>query len=179
MRDSYILYKDCAYFQPTLKTVVKWGRQSALYSTRLGTGIFGDPHCAAGNRGPPGRSEVLFAVGDIGLVKLVKLGFVPCPVCKPHEQPDFWRIAGKAIVQTYVQPHFLKHREDLMSLPYDARRVDWEFLLPLTGSPGRMYVPRGLPDADVEEFRDRLRKLYAKPVIGYYDRDAPGRFVQY
>ncbi|MBI4451141.1 hypothetical protein HY642_04140, partial [Candidatus Woesearchaeota archaeon] len=83
------------------------------------------------------------------------------------------------IVQTYVQPHFLKHREDLMSLPYDARRVDWEFLLPLTGSPGRMYVPSGLSNADVEGFRDRLRKLSANSVIGYYDRSAPGRFAQY
>jgi hypothetical protein len=150
---------------------------SDVYSARLGTGILGNPHCSAGNRGPSDSGEVLFAVGDDGLRKLIKLGFRTCPVCKPHESIGFWNIAKDAIMEKYPS---IKSVEDFVMLPFDARDVNWEEIALFAGLPGRLYVPKGLSTDDLASLKKRFDASGLKlPKVGWYDREKPDRFSEY
>lgn len=70
-------------------------------------------------------------------------------------------------------------------LPFDARRVDYETVLPaIRSSPARFYLPRGLDEREVEAFRARIIALQGSGArrnlrLGYHDASAEGRFTEY
>jgi hypothetical protein len=174
---SYIVFAEGAYRSMELGDVVSYDENGDLYSARLGTGILGNPHCSAGNRGPAGSGEVLFAVGDEGLRKLIKLGFRTCPVCKPHESIGFWIIAKDAIMEKYPS---IKSTEYFAKLPFDARDINWEELAPIVGLPGRLYVPKGLSAGELAAMKTRFGALGVPiPKVGWYDCEKPERFSEY
>jgi hypothetical protein len=160
-------------------------KEYTIWSARLGTGLFGLTSCYSGNRGPKSPSEVLLAVGDEGLVKLINFGFITCPVCKPEKTEKFWSIAGPAVEKKYGKEYDIHNLENFVNkniLTFDARRVDWEEIVPRTGAfPGRIYLPQGLNADEVSNFEKRLKSLHKQlPEIGYLDKNAqPWRFVTY
>lgn len=173
---NYIVFVEGAYRSMELGDILT-NYDSDVYSARLGTGILGNPHCQSGNRGPSGSGEVLFAVGDEGLRKLIKVGFRTCPVCKSHEGPGFWNIAKDAIMEKYPSIKFV---EDFAKLPFDARDVNWEEIALFTGLPGRLYIPKGLSTDDISALKKRFAELgFRLPKVGYYDKDKPDRFTEY
>lgn len=151
-----------------------------VWSARLSTGLFGLPSCESGNRGPKGWSEVVLALGDTGLNSLIRLGFIPCPTCKPDKKDGFWQVAKDSILKNYDLDH-VEDFADKTKVTYDVRRVDWETLLPLLGrTPNRLYLPQNLSQEDLIQLRDRFKQLgFNLPPSGYYDKDAPGRFREY
>ncbi|MGV8141654.1 MAG: hypothetical protein ACP5NW_04405 [Candidatus Woesearchaeota archaeon] len=152
-----------------------------LWSARLSTGLFGSTDCPSGNRGPKSSSEVLLASGDEGLAKLIELGFITCPVCKPEYKNGFWTVAIDAVQKKY-SINSLADFTDKDILPYDARRVQWEKIVPIIGEfPSRLYVPQGFKVHDLLSLEIRLRKLNPKlPEIGYLDKNTqPWKFVAY
>jgi hypothetical protein len=154
-------------------------KERPLWSGRLSTGSLGMPDCPAGNRGPRGSAEVVFGIGDEGLWKLADLGFIPCPVCKPEYKPGFWDAAQEAVERKYDLTSNVDFA-DKAFLPYDARRLAWEELVPLVGVPNRIYLPSSLDEVAVREFSARIGSLGVKiPPLGCYDKDAPGRFREY
>ena len=152
-----------------------------MWSARLSTGAFGLTSCPAGNRGPKEYNEVILAKGDKGLKKLVGLGFITCPVCNPEETEDFFETVGEKIQEKYG----FSDVEDFANkdiLPLDARRVNWEELLPVIGkTPGRLYLPNDLNEDDLTHLHKRFNNIgYALPKeIGCYDKDSPGHFREY
>lgn len=151
-----------------------------VWSARLSSGLVGLTSCVSGNRGPKGKSEILLAVGDEGLNKLVELGFVTCTVCKPENISGFW----DAVKDTVNKKYGIATLEDFANkdvLSYDARRVNWEEVLPVVGhAPNRIYLPEGLPDGDILTFNRRFADVGFKlPPIGYYNPDVPERFTEY
>lgn len=153
-----------------------------VWSARLSTGIFGKLDCRSGNssHAPKGENEIILAVGNEGLGKLIELGFIPCPTCKPENTPDFWNSAGEAIMSAYPTLKDVHDFSDKKIVPFDSLRVDWETLAPLlTALPNRLYVAEGLTDTDLAAIKERFEKLNFKlPPIGYYINGAPW-FKQY
>ena len=157
---------------------IKTLERGTIWSGRLSTGIFGSHTCPAGNRGPKSRTEVIVAPGDEGLEWLIRNSFPPRPACKPHETPGFEERTHVMVdnkygsFETFTNPAVF---------PYDAARLPWEDILPVTlAPPGRLYVPKGLADRSVRNIRLRFRRLgYGVPELGSYDADAPGRFRAY
>jgi len=154
--------------------------KARLWSARLSTGVFGLTSCVAGNRGPKDCSEVILGIGDEGLNKLVALGFIPCPVCHPEKVDGFWDAVKEAVSQRYGITS-LEMFVDKDVLPFDSRRVEWEEILPVVeGVPSRIYLPRNLANDDLLAFSERFERIGFKlPAVGYYDPEAPGRFVEY
>jgi len=147
-----------------------------VWSCRLATGLFGLTNCSSGNRGPKNDKEVVLFIGDKGLRKLVRMGFIPCPVCKPENKVD-WEVI-KDIVKEKYGMNSLSDFTNKRILPYDARRIAWEELLPIiNGVPGRIYLPQGLTDKEVDEFRDFIDSfVVGVPTLGYY-KDY--KFIEY
>lgn len=160
-----------------LVPLIKELDKETLWSGRF-TGILGMPDCSSGNRGP--KDEVLFAFGKSGLAFLIEMGFIPCPTCHPEDQANFWETVANPIETTY----HLEDVHDFALLDFDARRVNWEFLLPyLKRTPGRLYIPKLAEEDEREELlelKERFFRLgFELPPVGYYDRDAPGHFFAY
>jgi hypothetical protein len=156
------------------------GKYTNLWSARLSSGLFGLASCEAGNRGPKGYSEVLLSVGDEGLNKLVELGFITCPVCKPENVDGLWDVVKDIVKQAYglgTLDDFI----DKKLLPFDARRVAWEKVLPTTGkAPNRIYLPKGLAMDEVVELQRRFTNIgFSLPPVGYYNPDVAERFTEY
>jgi len=166
----------------TFKSVLRLAQDSGsrIWSARLGTGLLGLTTCPAGNRGPRDMREVVLAVGEAGLLKLLELGMIPCPSCKPDSIPGFWDMV-KSTVQRLYGIGALQDFTSKTLLPFDARRVDWETIVPLTGGlPSRLYVPKGLQATQLQELKERLLRLARDlPAVGYYDRSSPGNFHAY
>lgn len=153
-----------------------------LWSARISTGVFGMTNCSAGNRGPKGKKEVLLAEGNEGLLELIDLGFIPCSVCHPEEKGEgFFDIIEDKVKSMYG----LRLSEDFCDkkiLPFDARRLNWERITALTdGVPSRIYVPKGLPLDEMNNFADKfwIDTGFRVPPIGYYDSNSPSRFTEY
>ena len=182
--ERYHVYMDGTDREMTTRELVGVLRQREdrpdIWSARLSTGLLGRTDCPAGNRGPKGYSEVVLAVGDEGLEKLVDLGFIPCPTCRPEDEPGFWDAVEHAVSERYELDSVYDFA-DKGVIGYDARQVDWEAVLPVIGAaPNRLYVPQGLGEGELVELRERFDALNVElPPVGYYDRDAPGRFHEY
>jgi hypothetical protein len=174
----YVCYMDGSY---RLMDPESWAQvpREERWSARLGTGIFGLPNCPTGNRGPKERNEVILAVGDKGLEKLIMLGFVACPSCKPDTRDGFWKVVEPAVRSKYGMPHW--QFMDRNTLPFDARRVNFEEILPETGrAPSRLYVPKGLCRTELSVVVNRFGVIgKGIPKIGYYDLLSEQRFVEY
>lgn len=177
---EYVVFLGGVFQRKSLGELIRCEKDGVLYSARLSSGIFGSPHCCAGNRGPKGKSEVLFAVGMGGLVRIIELGFLPCPVCRPHRECGFWEEVGGVVQEKYKQENVCLP-DDFEKLSFDARRVGWEELVPLVGVPSRLYLPKGgVWKEDILALKERFDHLnIVLPPIGYYDKNAPGRFVEY
>jgi len=150
-----------------------------IWSARLSTGIFGLTTCYAGNRGPKNTTEVILGVGNDGLEKIIDLGFLACPVCKPYKTPGFWDAARDSLKKLGILS--INELMDRNKLPYDSRRVNWEQIFPLVGgTPGRLYVPKGLNRKEIKSLNDRIVTLgLPVPKVGYYDPDSNIRFNEY
>ncbi|MFH1248741.1 MAG: hypothetical protein V1660_01165 [archaeon] len=151
-----------------------------IWSARLSTGLFGLASCKAGNRGPKGFNEVVLSTGKEGLNKLVKSGFIPCPLCRPEKIDGFWD-SIKEIVKREYSIETLEDFIDKKKLPFDARRVRWEELLPIIGdTPDRLYLPKGLVTDELIGLKKRFENIGFKlPHTGYYNPDVPERFSEY
>jgi len=180
--DFYYTFIDNEYQLLSLKGLIKYHTDPdiMLWSARLSTGILGLTDCKSGNSGPKGYSEVLLAAGDDGLQKLADLGFITCPACRPETTENFWEVVKDNLDSKYG----IKSLDDFLNrdlLPFDARRVDWEELLPIIGTaPNRLYVPQGLEDQELLDLRRRFDKPnLSLPPIGYYNPKVDGRFTEY
>ena len=180
--DTYYIFMQDHFERRTLHEIAEYRRSQGrmIWSARLGTGLFGRTNCEAGNKGPKGETEVLLAAGDKGLVKLVELGFITCPVCRPETVEGFWDTIEDAVRGNYGITS-LSQFTDKKFLAYDARRVAWEGIVPIIGKmPDRLYLPRGLSSNEIDNLRKWCdRKGVKRPSLGYYDDNAPGRFTEY
>jgi hypothetical protein len=160
-------------------------KNPVVWSARLATGLFGLPTCVSGNRGPKGHGEVILGIGDDGLRRLVELGFIPCPTCKPEwSEPFHLGAISRVLIEKYGIATVEKFA-DKRFLPFDARRVNYETILPtIRGTPRRMYLPMGLDEREVGAFRARINALHGSgagrtPRLGYFDASVEGRFTEY
>lgn len=177
--NTYYVCKDGEYREMTARDFFSHGDQG-LWSARLSSGLMGRPDCPAGNRGPKNKHEVILARGEGGLEKLVTLGFITCPVCKPEETEGFWDKVKQAVEDKY----HITALEDFANkaiLPYDARRLDWEEILATTGgAPNRIYLPENLAEEALIGFKERFQATgFALPPVGYYDPKAETHFTEY
>ena len=69
---------------------------------------------------------------------------------------------------------------DKKILDFDGRRINWEKVLSITKkAPGRIYLPQNLKTEEVIEFKQRFDTIGVKlPPVGFYDANAPSRFIQ-
>lgn len=182
--NSYYAFLDSNYQKIGLRDLVIYRRKQnpspRIWSARLSTGLFGLTNCEAGNRGPKGYNEVLLAVGDAGLRKLVDLGFITCPSCRPEKIESFWSIL-KETVQHKYSIISLEEFIDKETLPFDARRVNWEELLPVIGkAPSRLYLPKGLEERDLIGLKRRFDDIGINlPPVGYYNPNVAEKFTPY
>lgn len=178
--DSYWVWNDGTYWQRDIEQVRAIRSHIEMWSARLSTGIFGKPNCPVGNLGPKGESEVLLATGDEGLRKLVDLGFITCPVCRPEETPNFWERIREIVAAKY-NLHSIEDFADKQKLPFDARRVDWEEVMGVVGkSPNRLYMPQGIMETELLQLRKRFESLgVLLPHVGYFNPDVPEMFTEY
>lgn len=163
-----------------LKDIKEPTPETRLWSARISTGLMGLTNCEAGNRGPKDYNEVLLAQGNHGLRKLVSLGFITCPVCRPDKVDRFWDIVKDPVKEKYG----IESLEDFINkenLPFDSRRLDWKEILSVTGKPpGRIYLPKGLEENELADFKKRFDALgISLPPVGYYNPDVPERFTEY
>lgn len=154
------------------------GLDDTVYSARVSTGLFGRTDCVAGNRGPKDSKEVILGSGEQGLVRLLSLGFIPCDVCKPE-------FSWEGIESTVNELYGITSESDFRDknvLGYDARRLDWEKIVSITGGlPGRIYLPPGLKRREVKRFAKRLRPHLkaGNTALGFYDHESPNHFTEY
>ena len=155
-------------------------RSLPLWSGRISTGLLGLPNCIAGNRGTKNYQEILLASGDDGLRKLVDLGFISCPVCKPEETENFWQDVKENVGGKYGL-FSLANFVDKNVLGFDVRRLNFEEILSVVDAvPGRFYLPRDLSNQEVKQFAERIESSgFAVPSLGYYDKTAEGNFFRY
>jgi hypothetical protein len=183
-KNPYCVFMNNAYYDLSLRDLVehrqKQKTRPIIWSARLSTGLFGLTNCKSGNRGPKDYNEVLLAEGDGGLRKIVELGFITCPTCKPENKPGFWN-AAEGVVNKKYGMNSLEDFVDKAKLPFDARRVNWGELLPVIGAvPGRLYLPQGLQDEELLELKKKFSSAgFGLPPVGFYDASAPGRFREY
>ena len=178
---EYFVYAGGSFEKMTLRELAEYNHPLLkTWSARLSTGVFGLPHCKAGNRGPKETNEVLLSLGEEGINKFVDLGFLSCSVCHPEDVSRFWEVIKDSLQHKY-SISALDDFIDKRKLPFDARRLSWEELLPITGrAPNRIYLPRDLIEQDLVQFQERFTKIgFNLPPIGYYNADAPGRFSEY
>ncbi|MDE1855154.1 MAG: hypothetical protein KGH57_02430 [Candidatus Micrarchaeota archaeon] len=184
---NYYVFSE-GKFEETEINSAFFGSHPILWSARLSTGVFGLTSCPSGNspRAPKNAGEVVLGVGDEGLTALVKLGFIPCPVCNPESSPHFsWSAIG-GVVSTKYEVISAAEFADKTRVPFDARRLNWELIVSTVhGAPSRIYLPEGLDYKEVESFRSSIRQIVRadgvakEPVLGYYDRKVDGHFTEY
>lgn len=181
-RASYHALLDDGFQRLALREIAREARRlgQPIWSARLATGLLGLPQCLPGNKGPKNAREIVLAIGSLALAKLIEMGFIPCPSCKPGEMPGFWDAVAASVRRLYGIGS-LADFVDKTVLPFDARRLDWERIVPVIGGfPSRLYVPKGLGPAELAQLRTRLSRLSPDlPAVGYYDPDSPGRFHEY
>lgn len=182
--DEYsVALGDNAYTSASLLRIFRHARKyfdREVWSARIGTGLLGLPNCRSGKRGPSGKGEVLFGLGNEGLLGIVSLGFIPCPTCQPEKTPGFNQTIAPAAEKRYNLT--AKEFADKNRLPYDGRRVDWETIVSINGRlPSRIYVPLGLTINEQEEFANRIKRLglLDSVAVGYYNHSVPDHFTEY
>ena len=183
MVSSYFVYYEGSFQKTPLREIVGSNRENPpqrLWSARLSTGVFGLPTCNAGNRGPKESNEVLLSLGNEGLNQFVDLGFISCSVCHPEQTPNFWETVKDKVTREYGLSS-LDAFLDKNILPFDARRVTWETVLPITRKvPGRIYLPKDLSEQEVRQFQERFTRIgFTLPPVGYYNPSVPQRFTEY
>lgn len=151
-----------------------------VWSGRLSTGLFGLTNCKSGNRGPKRYNEIILASGNQGLNKLIELGFITCPQCRPEQTRGFWQTIKDSVYKKYSL-NSLEEFTNKCTLPFDARRISWEEILPVIKTPpGRIYLPKGLAMEDLIQFQGRfLDNGFNLPQAGYYNPEVPERFTKY
>ncbi|MBU1199081.1 MAG: hypothetical protein KKF46_01000 [Nanoarchaeota archaeon] len=156
------------------------GAYTNVWSARLSTGLLGLTSCASGNRGPKGFNEVVLSVEAEGLNKLVELGFITCPICHPEKINGFWETVKDRVDAKY-NIRTLEDFVDKTVLPFDARRINWEELLPIVGQvPNRLYILKDLQDDDIITLNKTFNDIGFKlPPVGYYNPEVPSRFTEY
>ncbi|HIH23749.1 TPA: hypothetical protein HA251_01830 [Candidatus Woesearchaeota archaeon] len=130
-----------------------------------------------GNRGPKSTNEVILGVESEGLDSIIRLGFIPCPVCKPEDDISYVHGVTDAVHDVYSVS--LKQFSDKRIVPFDARRVDYERILHITGAPDRIYLPSGLSSEEIAAQRARFTALGTSPVLECYDATVAERFRRY
>jgi hypothetical protein len=178
---NYIIYYNGEYRRVREFFDKKDSYDSMIWSARLSTGLFGLMTCSSGNRGPRSSTEVLLAKGGEGLVKLINLGFITCPTCKPENISGFWDTIKDYVKEKYGITNSMEFL-DKNFLQFDARRVDWEEMVPIIqGFPSRIYIPPDVPAHELANLEKRLKTLHPNlPEIGYLDKAAsPWKFVVY
>lgn len=182
MKENYAFFVGRGDVSTSLRGAISFSRGFGhpLYSARLGTGLLGKIDCPSGRRGPAGRNEVILALGGSGLSRLVEFGFTTCPTCLPEDSEEFWE-SIKGTVKIKYGIDSLDDFTDKSVLPFDARRVDWETIVPITRAfPNLLYVPKGLDEFELDSMRTRFTSIGVPlPRIGYYDGDAPDAFAGY
>ncbi len=182
MVENYALLFEDGYGYVSLRDAIIFAKDHGEYfwSVRLGTGLLGNVDCVSGRAGPSGTNEVLLAMGDGGLRRIVELGFITCPTCHPEQVQGFWPAVESVVREKYGIGE-LRDFIDKRVLPPDARRLDWEKIISIVGGmPSRLYVPQGLCTHDVSALQKRFDRLGVPvPAVGWYDRDAPDRFCEY
>ena len=170
---KYLVYQD--QFAPLNITYDEAKAHGRVWSARLSTGLFGTPQCPSGNKGPKERNEVVLGLGNSGLQELVKLGFIPCPTCEPNNT-DGYVAAEPTVLEEYGIP--LEKFADKTIVGYDARRVEYERILPLIGKPpSRFYLPAGLEQGEIDTFKQRMHDMgFAIDSPWYYEN---GKARQY
>ncbi|MDO8536987.1 MAG: hypothetical protein Q7R94_01955 [bacterium] len=183
-KENYHVLINNGFQKFSLETLMRFIRMQSprppIWSARLSTGLLGLTNCPAGNEGPKGCGEVLLAIDEAGLRRLIDLGFITCPVCNPEKTEGFWDIV-KDIVQRKYDITSLANFADKNILTFDARRIGWEKIMPLLGQwPGRLYVPKDLIARELEELKSRIEKIGCGiPCVGYYNHETPEKFTQY
>lgn len=183
-KDTYYVWVDGEYRLLDLKTLIQLVKlkpiRPFIWSARLSTGLVGLTSCSTGNRGPKRQNEVLLAIGNMGLCKLINLGFITCPACKPETTDGFWS-AVKDVVQRKHGIMSLNEFVDKTVLPFDTRRLGWEEIVPILRQwPNRLYVPRKLQEHELAELKLRIKRIgYGSPLVGYYDHDSAEKFTPY
>ncbi len=148
------------------------GLYMKIWSARLTTGVFGSPGCFVGNKGVKGFENVILSMGDKGLEKFTELGFIPCDSCHPENVDGFWEIVSEKVHSKYKLKN-LKEFTNKDILMYDAGRISWEEILPITGKvPDRIYLLEGLAKEEVDRFRMRFERLGFKAEnVGYFNHN--------
>jgi hypothetical protein len=149
-----------------------------LWSARLSTGVFGLSSCPAGNNGPKENCEIVLSIGNKGLVELINLGFITCPCCHPENTKGFWETVENTVKSKY---NIEKSKDfvDKEKLPFDCRNIDYEKILPkIKKTPNRFYLPNGLVNKEVNEFKERIDNLgFGVSSLGFYDNSVG--FIEY
>jgi hypothetical protein len=176
--NRYFVFNNGRFDLISLKEIEKLDEQ--IWSARLSTGLLGLTSCLSGNRGPKSIGEIILSVGDEGLIKLIDLGFITCPACHPEKTDRFWEVTQRKVIKKYCL-NTLEDFTNKSKLPFDARRVLWEEILPIIKIlPGRIYLPKGLSNEEIIELNKRFIQIGFKlPPVGYYNPEVPGRFSKY
>lgn len=188
-KDRYYVYVNGKYkllgLMALRKYIILPNPRSNIWSARLSTGLLGLTTCPSGNseKAPKGYSEILLAVGDDGLHKLIELGFITCPACHPENADGFWDAIGNVVLKKYCIGS-LNEFVDKTILPFDARRVNWEKIIPVIERwPNQLYIPKDVSKNELIQLRKRFEKIITRdfilPPVGYYNPDVPERFTPY
>jgi len=183
-KDEYYVFAKGRYGLFELETLLwllrQYNPRPRIWSARFSTGLFGLTSCPSGNKGPKKFNEVLLALGDEGLAKLIDLGFITCPVCRPENTTGFWDAAKDAVQRKHGLAS-LAAFTDKTVLPFDARRVAWEEIVSLTRYwPNRLYVPKGLMEVKLRDLKGRIQNIgHGFPPVGYYNSEVAERFTEY
>lgn len=154
--------------------------RNSVMSLRLGTGIIGELDCPSGDsdKVPKGKNEVILGIGQQGIEALLQLGALPCISC--HSGKRLATISSRFLEE--VLETDISHADDTNFLvnKYDARRLNWQKILPLGIAPSRLYTRPGLNAQDVLTIEEQFKKAQvAIPLIGFYDRTREDRFFRY
>ncbi|HJZ05512.1 hypothetical protein A2634_03445 [Candidatus Amesbacteria bacterium RIFCSPHIGHO2_01_FULL_48_32] len=175
----YWTHAHDAYQLLPLKEIIKLKSQTLLWSARIGTGLLGLTDCSSGKRGPKNSAEIILAIGSTGLAQLIKLGFIPCPTCRPDQLDTFWEIATEMAREKYR----LQYPRDFTNkkiVGFDALRLDWETILNITKRPPSRIYTSPKPDQNLlsKTIDAFLALSIPLPPIGFYNRTAPGNFTE-
>ncbi|HKL24551.1 MAG TPA: hypothetical protein VJ912_04400 [Candidatus Nanoarchaeia archaeon] len=179
---NYYIYNNEKFTKKPLKEIAEYAfnKKENIWSARISSGLFGLTNCKAGNRGPKKYNEIILGIGNEGLNKIIDLGFITCPVCKPEKTANFWEIIKYKVNEKY-NINTLENFTDKNILNFDARRIKWEEILPIINNvPNRIYIPKNLSKKEIKDFKNRFLKTGFKiPAIGYYSPNVSERFTKY
>ncbi|MBI4450855.1 hypothetical protein HY642_02685 [Candidatus Woesearchaeota archaeon] len=94
-----------------------------VYAGDVSTGYFGQLDCHYDNKH---SGKQIFATRSGGLMRLVDLGFKPCPACTPLA--EVWPVVQNRVIRKYPG---ISTAEEFASLPSGPKRLDWDFLGPV------------------------------------------------